>query len=110
MAYVTLEEFVRQLGLDSPTPERLADAQQAIDAAAEEIDSYLGYTTEAPAPDPVPALVVTVNIDRGKEHFRHLAFGVLNQGPETVPVLTFSNTWRRHAQKLLPLKTAWGVG
>ena len=109
MAYASLDEFVRQLRLDNPTPDALAAAQRALDTAAEEIDSYLGYSTDTPAPDPPPPLVVTVNLERAGEHWKYLPFGVFAQGPETIPVLTARNSWYRHAQKLLPLKSAWGV-
>lgn len=109
-AYASTDELFRLLRIDSPTVDQTAAAERALSAAAEEINAFLGYTATDPAPDPPPALVVTVNLERAAEHWRFLPFGVLTSGPDTVPVLTARNSWYRHGQKLLPLKQAWGVG
>lgn len=111
MAEVTLEEFVRLLALSPPpTAEALERAQLCLDAATDDVYSYLSYNDDNPAPDPLPNRAVAVIYDRAGEYWRYLPFGVLPQGPETLPVFVGQNSWKRHAQKLLPLKTAWGVG
>lgn len=112
-AYATRDEFVRQLRLDNPTPDALEAADRALAAATAEIDRYLGWTDASgygSLTGEQQQLVVTVNLDRAGEHWKFLPYGVMNQGPETVPVLTAKNSWYRHAQKLLPLKHSWGIG
>lgn len=85
--------------------------ERALAEAASEIDWELGYTAEAPAADPPPALVVGVNLDRAVEHYgqSYAPFGVMPFGGETTPIVTARNSWYRHALKLLPLKQHEGV-
>ena len=70
MAYADVTELQGLLRLTAPTAEQTAAMQRVLDAAAEEIDWELGYTAETPAPDPPPALVVEVNLERAVEHWR----------------------------------------
>jgi hypothetical protein len=111
VAYATVDELRVVLRLDSPTALQVEGMQRALDAAAEEIDWELGYTTESPAPSPVPALVVSVNLDRAVEHWKQgqSPFGVIGVGAETEPVVAARDTWYRHARKLASLKTVYGV-
>ena len=110
MAYATLEEFLRRMRIDNPTPEASAAAQQALDAAAQEIDSYLSWSTTPPTlSTDQQALVAIVNLDRAGEHWRFTPYGALNTGPDLPPVLTARDSWYRHARKLASLKTSWGV-
>lgn len=111
MAYATLAEFVRRLRLESPTPAALEAAQQSLDAAACEIDAYLGWDVTPPTTvgDEQAALVATVNLDRAGEHWRFTPYGALNTGPDLPPVLTARDSWYRHARKLAPLKHEWGI-
>lgn len=112
MAYATIEEFTRRLQLQSPSSEALAAAQQALDAATQEIDSYLSVAALETPPswtDEQLALLVIVNLDRAGEHWRYTPYGALNQGPDLPPVLTARDSWYRHARKLASLKTSWGI-
>lgn len=111
MAYASIDEFVRRLRLESPTPAALAAAQQALDAATGEIDAYLGWNITPPAPltTEQEALVVVVNLDRAAEHWRFTPYGALNTGPDLPPVFTARDSWYRHARKLAPLKSSWGI-
>lgn len=111
MAYGTLDEFTRRLGLTSPSPAASAQAQQALDAAALEIDWFLGWRSGAPLLSAQEqALVEGVNYDRAAEHWRNPAYGALNQAADLAPVMTARNSWYRHGVKLLPLKAEFGVG
>src|SRR6185436_16285445 len=111
MAYADVTELAMLLRLDAPTAQQTAAMQRALDEAAEEIDWELGYTTETPAPDPPPALVVGVNLNRAVEHWRqsYSPFGVIGVGSESEPIVTARNSWYRHARTLAPLKTSFGV-
>ena len=113
MAYATLDELfaLNRLNLPSPTAEQSALGQDCLDAATQEIDSYMSWLETPPTlSDDAAALVKVVNLDRAGEHWRYTPFGALNQGPDLPPVLTARDSWYRHARKLASLKESWGVG
>lgn len=105
-AYATTTELFRLLEMRAPTPAQTEAAQRVLDAAALEIDSYIGRA--APYDDP-PALVVEVNLERAIEHWHQsfAPYGVFQSSG--VPILTARDTFVRHAHKLLPLKESFGV-
>jgi hypothetical protein len=111
VAYATVDELTRilfQAGTP-PSAAQLDALQRVLDAAATEIDAYLALTV--PLAEPWPALVVEVNLERAAEHWKaeQSPFGILNLGGDVGPTYTSRNSWRRHANTLLPLKEAWGV-
>jgi hypothetical protein len=111
MAYAEVQELSSLLRIERPTQLQLDGMQRTLDAAAEEIDWELGYSLEFPAPDPPPALVVEVNLERAVEHWRQTQspFGVIGVGGEGIPVVAARDSWYRHARKLTPLKQQWGI-
>lgn len=111
MAYADVAELQVLLRIDSPTTLQAEAMQRALDEAAAEIDWELGYSPDTPAPDPPPALVVGVNLDRAVEHWRqsYSPFGVIGVGAESEPIVTARNSWHRHHLKLAPLRTRQGV-
>ena len=111
MAYATVAELQLLLRIEAPTAQQTAALQRALDEAAQEIDWELGYTDDAPAPDPAPPLVVGVNLDRAVEHWRqsYSPFGVIGVGSESEPIVTARNSWYRHHLKLQPLKHSQGI-
>ena len=113
MAYADIAEFQRLLRIPSPTAAQTEAMERALEAAATEIDWELGYTLEAPAPDPPPPLVVEVNLDRAMEHWKQQespGFGVVAGATADVgPTFAPRDTWYRHHLKLAPLKVSYGV-
>jgi hypothetical protein len=111
MAYAQVQELSTLLRIERPTQLQLEGMQRTLDAAAEEIDWELEYSPEFPAPDPPPALVVEVNLERAVEHWRQTQspFGVIGVGGEGIPVVAARDSWYRHARKLAPLKQQWGI-
>ena len=111
MAYAAVVELQSLLRLDSPTAQQTTAMTRVLDAAAEEIDWELGYTQTQPAPVPPPPLVVEVNLERAVEHWKqsYSPFGIIGIGAETTPIVAARDSWYRHARKLAPLKTQWGV-
>jgi hypothetical protein len=111
MAYASVAELQELLRIPTPTATQSTAMQRVLDAAAQEIDWELGYSTESPAPDPAPPLVIEVNLERAVEHWRqsYSPFGVIAVGPENEPIVAARDSWYRHARKLAPLKTIWGV-
>jgi hypothetical protein len=105
-AYATVDELFRLLEIRTPTAAQTDAGHRVLDAAALEIDSYIGRAS--PYPDP-PALVVEVNLERAIEHWSqsYAPYGVFQASG--VPILTARDSFRRHAHKLLPLKESFGV-
>lgn len=110
MAYADAVELARILNLNSPSPAQEAALERVLEAAATEIDRYLGLAD--PMPEPPPALVVEVNLERAVEHWKQeqSPFGIVVLGGELPPGHAGQNAWRRHARTLLPLKESWGIG
>jgi hypothetical protein len=111
MSYATVAELQELLRIPAPTPTQTTAMTRVLDAAAQEIDWELGYSAASPAPDPAPPLVVEVNLERATEHWKqsYSPFGVIAIGPETEPIVAARDSWYRHARKLAPLKTTYGV-
>ena len=106
MAYGSVDELKVLLRIDSPSTLQVEAMERCLDAATEEIDSELGYTEP---PDPVPALVREVCLERAHDHWKagQSPFGAVLLA-ET-PVVAARNSWARHRSKLWPLKQTWGV-
>ena len=111
MTYVDRAELQRILGKQTATADELNAMDRVLDAAASEIDWDLGYTAEAPAPVPPPALVAQVNLERAAElwRFSFSTSGVLPQGPDIGPVIAPRDTWNRHHLRLNPLRAHVGI-
>lgn len=107
MAYATVDELARRLGVASPSTDQRTQAQQCLDAAAGEIDSFLGWDVDG-APTGLTAedtaLLSIVNVNRAAEHWRLVPFGALGQGPDLPPVLTARDSFYRHARALARLQ------
>jgi hypothetical protein len=121
VAYTDTDELARVLRLRSPTEAQGTAMQRVLDSAAIEIDfECFGGSVDpvagtiSPAGSfgtPYPALAVEVNLERAVEHWRQQEspFGVIGLN-ETVPIMTARDSWDRHANKLAPLKSSWGIG
>jgi hypothetical protein len=109
VAYASTAELARILQIQSPSPAQETALGRVLEAAALEIDKYLGLLE--PLADPPPALVVEVNLERAVEHWKQeqSPFGIVVLGGELPPGHAGQNAWRRHARTLLPLKESWGV-
>jgi hypothetical protein len=109
-AYSDTAELARILHLKSPSAAQEVAMQRVLDTAALEIDSELGRVTPYPVP---PALVVEVNLERAVEHWQQQEspFGIvaLGFGESSTATYTARDSWDRHAHKLVPLKTKWGI-
>jgi hypothetical protein len=110
-AYATVTELARLLELRSPSSPQTDAMQRCLDAATYEIDSYVGHdlTIGEQYPVPYPPLAVEVTLERAVEHWSQsfTPYGVFQASGQ--PILTARDTFIRHAHKLLPLKTEFGV-
>jgi hypothetical protein len=103
-AYATVEQLAAALRI-RVTAENTASLQSKVDAAAVEIDQYIGPNGVAVLPVPAPAPVVEANILRGVELYKSAdaAFGVI--GFEQIgAVRVSSNPVARFASLLQPYR------
>ena len=105
-AYATVAELAGLLKVSATARE--AALVRVLIAAADEIDSEVGRTERYAIP---PRLATEVNLERAVEHWQQLQspFGIIGLGAEFGPAHTARDSWDRHAHKLAPLKTAWGL-
>jgi len=110
VAYATVTELQRVLGIPTPTAAQTDAMNRVLEAAAEKIDWELGYTATSPAPSPPPALVVDVNLKHAVELWQNNPYGQLPVAADAVPTFADRNIWYRHHLSLQSLKTGYGVG
>ena len=107
-AYATVAQLAALLKVSATTKE--ADLIRVLQTAALEIDAEigggLGWSDDAQA----LSLLESVNLDRAQDIWETemVPAGILGLGSET-PLIVPRNSWERHAQRLAPLKTSWGV-
>jgi hypothetical protein len=111
MPYVDISELERVLQKTQPNQAEIDAMNRVLEAAAEEIDWDLGYTTESPAPA-ASSILADVNLDRAVElwRFNYSAAGVLPVAAEQTPIIAPRDTWYRHAVRLNPLRTKFPIG
>ena len=111
-AYATTAELARILKIRTPSQDQTDAMERVLDVAAGEIDSEIDRAdTDPDLADWQLALAAEVNIERAVEHWRQQEspFGILGLGAETGATHTAGDSWKRHALKLGPLKTQWGL-
>lgn len=109
MAYATVEQLASALRI-AVTTKNEADLQRCVDAAAEEIDHDLDRFASVQPLDPVPELLVTVNIGRGAELFKlaDALFGGV--GFADIGVLRVqSDGFERWSAMLIPFHQQFGI-
>lgn len=110
--YATVEELARILKIRTPSAEQETAMERVLEVAAGEINAEIDLSDEA---DPLSgwqlALTAEVNLERAVEHWRQMEspFGLIGLGPEMPAERTARDSWERHAHKLAPLKSQWGV-
>ena len=105
--YATVAELARLLKVDAATYED--QLTEVLRAAAGEIDSELGRDGQVTEQWEL-ALCAQVNLERAEEHWkqRALSFGIIGLDVDS-PIRVARDTWDRHAHKLAPLKSSWGL-
>lgn len=109
--YATRDELQRVLKVNNPTDAQKVAMDRVLLAAAGEIDAELdrASTDDALAGWQL-ALAAEVNLERAVEHWQQTGspFGIVGLG-DLGPTQVSRDSWTRHALKLQPLKTQWGV-
>ncbi len=110
MAYADATELARVLHLRNPSGAQGTAMDICLDAAAYEINSECNGSGTIDFGTPYPAIAQQVNIERAVEHWQQAEspFGLIGLGTEAI-VHTAKDSWDRHANKLAPLKTTWGI-
>jgi hypothetical protein len=110
-AYAGTAELARALRLRDTSGAQGTALERVLDAAAYEINSECLGDGTVFFGTPYPALAVEVNIERAVEHWQQQesAFGIVGLGADSIPVTTARDSWGRHAHKLAPLKTDYGL-
>jgi hypothetical protein len=112
VGYTTVEELQRILKIRDPSSEQQAAMARVLSTAAGEIDAEIDRSDDDPALAGWQLdLAAEVNLERGVEHWRQQEspFGLIGLGAELGPTHTARDSWERHAFKLAPLKTHWGL-
>ena len=111
MAYAGTADLARVLHLRNLTDAQGTAMNIVLDAAAYEINSECNGNGTIDFGTPYPALAVGVNLDRAVEHWQQheSPFGIIGLGAESIAVHTARDSWDRHAHKLAPLKTTYGI-
>jgi hypothetical protein len=110
--YATVTELMRILKIRAPTADQLTAGNRVLIASAGEINSEIGLDSETGLAGWQLSLAQEVNLERAVEHWQQqeAAFGIIGLGGvESVAVHTARDSWDRHAHKLAPLKTTWGI-
>jgi hypothetical protein len=109
-AYATVDELARILSLRSPTAEQVEAMERVLLVAAGEIDAEVDVSSGGLSGWQV-ALAAEVNLERAVEHWQQMQspFGILGLGGEVPATHVGRDSWDRHAHKLAPLKSSWGV-
>lgn len=115
MAYAEPEELATALRIGPPagpplTPDHTEVLQACLDAAAVEIDHELDRRELEPLPDPTPALVSRVNINRAVEWYKAPDTANGGVGFDQIGSIAEPGTgFERHAKALIPFKQRFGV-
>lgn len=109
--YASVDELARILKIRDPSAAQTASMRRALIAAAGEIDSEIDLATSMLLTGWQYALASEVNLERAVEHWRQQEspFGLTGLGGDLGAVFTSKDSWERHALKLAPLKSQWGL-
>jgi hypothetical protein len=109
--YAAVSELQAKLKLRDPNSLQMAEMLRVLSAAAGEINSEIGRVNSELSGWEV-ALAAEVNLERAVEHWEQMTspFGIVGLGAVIGgPTHTATDSWNRHANKLAPLKTSWGL-
>lgn len=111
VSYATTTELARILKIRQPTDEQRDAMERVLLTAAGEINAEIDLDTDEGLTSWQVALAAEVNLERAVEHWRQQEspFGLIGFGAELPAERTARDSWERHAHKLAPLKSRWGM-
>jgi hypothetical protein len=110
--YATVDELARILKIRTPSIDQENAMARVLLTATGEIDAEIDRSVDD---DDLAgwqlALVAEVALERAVEHWRQQEspFGIIGIGADLMPTRSARDTWDRHALKLAPIKTRWGL-
>lgn len=109
-SYATTTELFRILKIRQPTDEQLAAGDRVLITAAGEINAEIDLDEDSSLSGWQLSLVAEVNLERAVEHWQQQEspFGIVDLGVAGSS-FTARDSWERHAHKLAPLKSQWGL-
>lgn len=109
-AYATVTELARILKVRDPSDAQTIAMERVLLMSSGEINSEIGLTNSDLSGWQL-ALAEEVTLERAVEHWRQQEspFGAIGLGTEFGPSFTSKDSWDRHANKLAPLKSSWGL-
>jgi hypothetical protein len=107
-ADATVGELTRILKVRDPSGDQITAMQRVLDASAGEVLAEIGENATLEGWQ--QQLATEVCLERAVEHWQQQesAFGLIGIGTE-FPTRIARDTWDRHAAKLAPLKSSWGL-
>lgn len=110
-SYATVTELARILKIRAPTDEQRDAMERVLLTAAGEINTEIDLASDEGLAGWQIALAAEVNLERAVEHWRQQEspFGLIGLGPELPAERAARDSWERHALKLAPLKSQWGM-
>lgn len=111
IVYATVAELARILKIRTVTDEQRDAMERVLLTAAGEIDAEIDLASGEGLVSWQLALAAEVNLERAVEHWhqQESPFGLMAMGVDVPAERTGQNSWNRHAEKLAPLKSMWGL-
>jgi hypothetical protein len=110
MAYAESTELARILKIRTPSTEQTAALERCLDAATQEIDSFIDLPADAVLEPGQVAIAEQVCLERARELWQlqevQLGFLVGELTGEASRIA--QDTWKKHSVTLWPLKGQWG--
>src|SRR5262245_46961515 len=110
MAYAETTELARVLKIRTPTTEQTAAMERCLDAATEEIDSFIDLSDEDVLTPGQTAIAEQVCLERAAELWRlqETPFGIILNEQTGDTTRLARDSFAKHAITLGPLKRQWG--
>lgn len=111
VAYASVAELARILKIRLVSDEQRDAMERVLLTASGEIDAEIDLDTDEGLAGWQVALAQEVCLERAVEHWRQQEspFGLIGLGAELPAERTARDSWERHAHKLAPLKSQWGL-
>ena len=114
MAYAETDELFRILKIRNPSDEQTAAAERILEMAAAEIDAEIDLAEDATISAAHLNILETVNLLAAADHWaeQEIQFGLVFTGDASLgggAERIGRDVWERHALKLAPVKSQWGL-